>query len=278
MMIDLIAKTVEENFLIAVITANVMLGMLSGFLAGLFGIGGGMVIVPVLVFLFTAQGLPNGLVMIMAIATSLATIILTAISSVIAHHKLGSVIWDKFFRLTPGIIVGAIIGAKIADSIQTGYLRLIFVIFLFYVGTQMALGAAPKSGEASYPKWVDYCVAAAIGLLSSLVGIGGGTLTVPYLAHCRFPMRNAVAISSACGLPIAVASTASYMTLGLKAAHLPEWSLGYVYLPSFIGVGLGSIVTAPFGAKLAFRLPAQRLKRYFSILIFLMAIKLAWPQ
>lgn len=250
--------------------------MFSGVLAGLFGIGGGMVIVPVLVFLFTAQGLPTDLVMIMAIATSLATIILTASSSVLAHHRLGSVLWDKVFRLAPGIMLGAILGAVVADYIHAELLRIIFIVFLLYVGTQMALETKLKTGEANYSKLIDFWVAGAIGLISSLVGIGGGTLTVPYLAHCRYPMRNAVASASACGLPIAVAGTLSYMVLGMNAANLPAWSYGYVYLPAFFGVGLGSIFTAPIGANLAHKLPAQQLKRYFSVLIFILAIKLMW--
>jgi uncharacterized membrane protein YfcA len=250
--------------------------MFSGVLAGLFGIGGGMIIVPVLVMLFTAKGLPADLVMIMAIATSLATIILTASSSVLAHHRLGSVLWDKVFRLAPGIMLGAIMGAAVANYIHAEYLRIIFIVFLLYVGTQMALGSKPKAGAANYSKLIDFFVAAAIGLISSLVGIGGGTLTVPFLAHCRYPMRNAVAIASACGLPIAIAGTLSYMVLGLNTPNLPAWSFGYVYLPSFFGVGLGSAFTAPFGAKLTHKLPAQQLKRYFSLLIFILAVKLMW--
>jgi len=266
----------KETLLLEIIVASLSLGMVSGVLAGLFGIGGGLVVVPVLVFLFTAYGLPSDKMMIMAIATSLAAIILTAISSVLAHHRLGSVLWHKVFRLTPGIMMGSILGAVIADHIRTDYLRYIFIVFLLYVGTQMALNKKPKVGAANYSKLVDFCVANTIGLLSALVGIGGGTLTVPYLVHCHYPMRNAVAIASACGLPIAVASTLSYMVLGMNAPNLPTWSFGYVYLPSFIGVGIGSIFTAPIGAKLAHKLPAQRLKRYFSVLIFMMAIKLMW--
>ncbi len=250
--------------------------MFSGLLAGLFGIGGGMVIVPVLVFLFTAQGMPTNLVMIMAIATSLATIILTATSSVLAHHCLGAVAWDRVFRLAPGIMLGATVGAAVADFINADLLRIIFIVFLLYVGTQMAFGAKPRAGSANYSRWVDFGVAGVIGLISSLVGIGGGTLTVPYLAHCRYPMRNAVAIASACGLPIAIAGTLSYAVLGMNAAHLPIWSFGYVYIPAFLGIGFGSIFTAPVGAKLAHRLPAQQLKRYFSVLIFAMAVKLIW--
>jgi uncharacterized protein len=262
--------------LIGIGIASLLLGMLSGVLAGLFGIGGGMVIVPVLVFLFTAHELPSDLVMIMAIATSLASIIFTATSSVIAHHRLGSVLWDKVYRLTPGIIVGAVLGAVVADYIHGGVLRMIFIIFLLFVGTQMALEAKPRVGAANYSKLIDFGVAGAIGLFSALVGIGGGTLTVPYLARCRYPMRNAVAIASACGLPIAITSTISYMVLGMDAPDLPSGSFGYVYLPAFLGIVIGSIFTAPIGAKLAHRLPAKRLKRYFSVLIFILAIKLMW--
>ena len=262
--------------MISIIFASLLLGMVSGVLAGLFGIGGGMIIVPVLVFLFSAQGLPNELIMIMAIATSLAAIILTASSSVLSHHRLGAVLWDKVYRLAPGIMLGAAIGAGVADYINEDVLRIIFIIFLLYVGTQMALGTKAKAGTANYSKVFDFVIAALIGLLSSLVGIGGGTLTVPFLVHCRIPMRNAVAIASACGLPIAIASTASYMILGMSVPNLPPWSFGYVYLPSFFGVGLGSIFTAPIGANLAHKLPAQQLKRYFSVLIYFLAIKLIW--
>lgn len=262
--------------MISIIFASLLLGMVSGVLAGLFGIGGGLVIVPVLVVLFTAHGIPTNLVMIMAIATSLAAIILTATSSVLAHHRLGSVVWDKVFALAPGIILGAIVGAAVAGHINAVFLRAIFIIFLLYVGMQMALEAQPTIGSSNYSRKVDFWVAGAIGLLSSLVGIGGGTLTVPYLVHCRYPMRNAVAIASASGLPIAIAGTLSYMVLGMDAPSLPAGSFGYVYLPSFFGVAIGSVFTAPLGAKLAHKLPAQHLKRYFSLLIFVLAAKLMW--
>lgn len=256
--------------------ASVVLGMVAGLLAGLFGIGGGLVIVPVLVVLFSVQKFPAELVMLMSVATSLATIILTAISSVWAHHRLGSVVWFKVFRLSPGIMIGAAVGAVAAKHISADALRYILVIFLLYVGTQMALQIKPKSGDVQQSRALDYIVAVIIGLLSSIVGIGGGTLTVPYLIHGQMLMRNAVAVASACGLPIAVAGTVSYMLLGWNVPHLPEWSLGYVYLPAFLGIGVSSIFTAPIGAKLAHRLPAQSLKRYFSLLLFAMAAKLMW--
>lgn len=256
--------------------ASVLLGIVTGVLAGLFGIGGGLVIVPVLVFLFTASGFPAELVMIMAVASSLAAIILTAISSLLAHHRLGSLIWAKVFSLTPGIILGSAAGAVIAKQISVDGLRLILVLFLLYTGIQMALQIKPKAGAAKHSKFLDAIAGVVIGLMSAIVGIGGGTLTVPYLVHGQLAMRQAVAISSACGLPIAIVGTVTYVLLGWHDARLPEWSLGYVYLPSFLGVSLSSIFTAPIGAKLAHKLPAATLKRYFSILLFIMAAKLLW--
>ncbi|MGZ5049583.1 MAG: sulfite exporter TauE/SafE family protein [Methylobacter sp.] len=256
--------------------ASLALGAASGILAGLFGIGGGLVIVPVLALLFAAQGVPDELVMIMSVATSLATIIFTAIASIQAHHRLNSVLWDKVRILAPGIMVGTAVGTVVADRVAGDVLRVIFIVYLLIVGVQMALQLTPKPGREQPSKALDLSVAGIIGLLSSLLGIGGGTLIVPFLVHYQTPMRNAVAISSACGLPIAIVSTVGYILLGQDVQHLPEWSFGYIYLPSFLGIVLTSIYTAPIGAKLAHRLPAAKLKRYFSLLLFVMAAKLIW--
>ncbi|MEQ1530835.1 MAG: sulfite exporter TauE/SafE family protein [Methylococcales bacterium] len=259
----------------AIFLLSLLVGLLAGVLAGLFGIGGGLVIVPILVMIFSAHGFAAEQVMIMAVATSLATIVFTALSSAFAHHRLGAVWWPRVIRLAPGIMLGSGLGALVADHIDANLLRAVFIVFLLYVGVQMALQLQPKPGAVKESKILDMLVSVLIGLLSALVGIGGGTLTVPYLVSCRAPMKNAVAISSACGVPIAIAGTISYALLGWHAA-LPEWSLGYVYLPSFLGIGLSSVFTAPIGAKLAHKLPAQQLKRYFSVLIFVMAAKLIW--
>jgi uncharacterized membrane protein YfcA len=256
--------------------ASVLLGTVTGVLAGLFGIGGGLVIVPVLVMLFSAHGFSAEVVMIMAVASSLASIILTAISSVTAHHRLGTLVWVKVFSLSPGIMLGAAAGAVLAKQISADYLRLILVVFLVFVGIQMALQIKPKVGEVKQTKFLDAIAGVVIGLVSAIVGIGGGTLTVPYVVHGQLAMRQAVAIASACGLPIAIVGTVSYVLLGWHDTRLPVWSLGYVYLPAFFGVSLSSIFTAPIGAKLAHRLPAATLKRYFSLLLFIMAAKLLW--
>ncbi|ASF45307.1 sulfite exporter TauE/SafE family protein [Methylovulum psychrotolerans] len=262
--------------MLSIFLASLALGLVAGLLAGLFGIGGGLVIVPVLAFVFKEQGYPPDITLLMAVATSLATIILTALSSVYAHHRLGAVVWQKVWRLSPMIMVGSGLGAVVAERIPADTLRLILVAFLLYVGTQMAFQLKPKPGATAPSLWLDGIAATIIGLMSAIVGIGGGTLTVPYLVYGNQPMRNAVAISSACGLPIAIAGTASYALLGWHATHLPDYSVGYVSLPAFAGVGLTSILTAPLGAKLANKLPAAHLKRYFSVLLWVMAAKLLW--
>ncbi len=253
---------------------SLLLGAVAGVLAGLFGLGGGIVIVPVLAWMFDWQHFDPELGMIMAVATSLATIVPTAIASVKAHHQLGAVIWYKFLRLFPGIVFGAVFGAIVADKISAGSLRWLFIIYLLYVGSSMALQLKPVFALKKQEGWQDYIASTLIGGISSLLGIGGGTLTVPYLIGQKLAMKNAVAVSSACGLPIALTGTFSYALLGWNTAGLPDGSVGYVYAPAFLGVVSLSVLTAPYGAKLAHQLPAQKLKRYFSIMLFILAAKM----
>ncbi len=253
---------------------SMILGLAAGLLAGLFGLGGGVVIVPALVWLFSAHHFPGEAVMIMAIATSLATIIFTSIASISTHFKLGNIKWGSVARLSPGILFGAGVGAIAADFINSDTLKYFFISYLVYVGIRMALPPKP-SGKSKRPEqWIDYWAGNVIGFLSAILGIGGGTLTVPYLLGRQLPMKNAVAVSSACGLPIAISGTIVYAVLGKDNAFLPEWSAGYVYLPALAGIIICSIVTAPIGAKLANNLPAKKLKKYFSIVLFLMAFKM----
>jgi uncharacterized membrane protein YfcA len=255
---------------------SLLLGLIVGLLAGLFGIGGGLVIVPALAMLFSYQHYPAEQVLLLAVATSLATIILTAISSIYAHHRLGAVIWSFVWRLSPLIMLGAMLGAAIAEKMPTQLLRYVLVLFLLYVGTVMALQIKTKASTTNTAPVFDYATALFIGLMSAIVGIGGGTLTVPYLIRRHVSMHSAVAIASACGLPIALAGTLSYGVLAWHTPNLPEGCWGYVSLPAFLGITSTSLLTAPLGAKLAHRLPAAQLKRYFSVLLFIMAAKLAW--
>jgi uncharacterized membrane protein YfcA len=173
-------------------------------------------------------------------------------------------------------VIGVTAGTFIAEHISAEHLRLIFAAFLFYFSLQILLQINPNTGDAEETPLLDYIAGIIIGAISSVLGTGGGTLTVPYLVQRKVPVKNAVAISSACGFPIAVAASISYVVLGMKHTGLPEGSFGYIYLPAFFGIALCSVFTAPIGAKLAHILPAEQLKRYFGLVLLLMAIKMFW--
>lgn len=253
---------------------SMLLGLVAGLLAGLLGLGGGVVIVPALVLLFATHGFPGELIMIMAIATSLATIVFTATASILTHQKLGAIQWGRVLRLTPGILLGAGGGAVVADFIDAEILKRLFIAYLLFIATRMAWPKRSKVGGVKSRQWIDYLMGNVIGFVSSIIGIGGGSLTVPYLLSRQLPMKNAVAVSSACGLPIAISGVIAYVLLGWQTDLLPVWSFGYVYMPAMAGIIICSVVTAPIGARLANKLPAKKLKRYFSIVLFLIALKM----
>lgn len=251
-------------------------GCFSGVLAGLFGLGGGVVLVPFFLVLLESKGIANELLMLIAVATSLATIIVTSVAATITQHHLGAVIWTYVFNLSAGIVIGVVLGAWLADSLASENLRLIFALYLLYVAVQMAIQGRLEAEFKPLNATALKLSGAVIGFVSSVLGIGGGTLTVPLLAKHQMPMRHAVAISSACGLPIAVIGTITYAFLGWQKAGLPDGCIGYVYLPAFVGIVMSSMLTAPLGAKLANKLPTRRLKRYFSLLLVAVAGKLLW--
>jgi len=250
-------------------------GATAGMLSGLFGVGGGLIIVPVLSFLFASHGFPAAHIMHMALATSLATIAFTSISSAHAHHLRGSVNIPIALRITPGIMLGSLLGALLASQIDTTWLKGVFVVFIFYVGTQMLLEFTPSPSGRNPGTILIQCAGTLIGAFSSLVGIGGGTLSVPFLIYCSYPVREAVGTSSAIGLPIAVFSTAGYIMAGQGIHGLPQFSFGFVYLPALGSIVLASVVTAPFGAWLAHRLPVATLKRLFALLLYGIGAKMA---
>ncbi len=251
-----------------------LLGACVGVVAGLFGVGGGLIIVPALLFIFHASGISPDVIMHLAIGTSLATIMVTSLSSVRAHHLHGAVLWRVFIKLAPGIVAGAWLGAYIVDQLPSATLRVIFGVFELLVAAQMGFGikAAP---HRQLPGWRGMSLAGIIiGKVSAIIGIGGGTLTVPLLVWCNIGIRQAVATSAACGLPIAVAGTIGFIITGWNASALPAWSTGYIYWPAFAGIALASVFCAPFGARLAHTLPADKLKRYFAILLAILGIRM----
>lgn len=247
-----------------------LLGAFAGVIAGLLGVGGGLVIVPVLVYLFTQQGMAPSYMVHMAVGTSLATIVFTSISSVRAHHKRGAVHWSIFWRLTPGLVIGALIGAVLADWMPAQILRRCFAVFEWLVAWQMLAGFKPKPGRTVFGAPGLVLSGGVIGVVSSIVGIGGGTMTVPLLVWSNVVMREAVATSSACGLPIAIAGATGFALTGLGVTTNVANSIGYLYLPAFTGIVVASVLFAPLGARLAHYLPSDVLKRVFAIVLILL--------
>lgn len=250
------------------------LGLVSGFVAGLLGVGGGLLIVPVLVFIFTADGFPPDRVFLFALASSLAIIAFTSLSSVRAHHARRAVNWTAVRRISPGIVAGTLIGAWLATLLPAIFLRYFFVAFLFYAATQMLLNIKPQAHRSLPGTTVMFAVGGVIGMVSSWVGIGGGTLSVPFMLWCNAKMHEAIGTSAAIGFPIALAGTLGYVLSGWHAAELPAHSLGYVYLPAVVLVALASILTAPLGARVAHKLPVAMLKKIFAILLYSLGIKM----
>lgn len=244
-----------------------VLGAIAGILAGLFGVGGGIIIVPVLVFSFTAQGFSPEVLTHLAVGTSLATIVFTSINSIREHNRRGAVQWNLFIWLAPGILAGAAVGGVTAALIQGPILQKIIGVFAICVALQLALNLTPKNPRP-LPKRPELVAAGGIiGWASAIFGIGGGSVTVPFLVWRSVSIQQAVATSAACGFPIAFAGAVVFMSTGWHESQLPEWSLGFVYLPAVLGIALTSMFFARFGARLAHRLPPLLLKRLFALLL-----------
>jgi uncharacterized membrane protein YfcA len=252
------------------------LGAVAGILAGMLGIGGGLVIVPMLVFAFGWQHFPDPVIMHLALGTSMASIIFTSVSSFWAHHKRGAVQWIVVRRIVPGILVGTFLGSCFAARLSTSFLKGFFVIFLYYVGAQMLVNRKPKPSRQIPGSSGMFGVGSVIGAFSSLVGIGGGTLSVPFMIWCNLSVHAAIGTSAAIGFPIAIAGTFGYIYNGLNVPGLPEYSVGFVYLPALAGLVCASVLTAPLGVRLAHSLPVDRLKRVFAIVLFIVATRMAY--
>ncbi|MES2536361.1 MAG: sulfite exporter TauE/SafE family protein [Pseudomonadota bacterium] len=256
---------------IGLIIAFLVLGAATGFAAGLLGIGGGMLMVPFITFLLVFKNFPEELVVHMAIATSLATIMFTSISSVRAHHKRGAVSWQIVKLLAPGILIGSFIGPWIGKQMNSSALALFFGIFVAVSATQMLFDKKP-AGAREMPKGLGlFAAGGGIGILSGLVGAGGGFISVPFMTWCNVKIHNAVATSAALGFPIAVAGTLSNIYFGMGTPGLPPGSLGFIYLPALVVIAITSVLTAPLGAKTAHSMPVKSLKRAFALMLYLLA-------
>ncbi|AKX58808.1 hypothetical protein AKN88_01830 [Thiopseudomonas alkaliphila] len=251
-----------------------VIGALAGFAAGLFGVGGGTIIVPLLFIVFTQMGYDPAVIMHLALGTSLATIIVTSISSFMAHNKKGGVIWPVFKNLAPGMALGCFFGAGIAGWLSAVYLQLIVGVFLLWVAYTMFSGANKVVDTSrSLPSTAAQVGAGAgIGIASAIFGIGGGSLTVPYLTRYGVVMQKAVGTSAACGLPIAIAGALGFVYFGIQEQITVPNTLGYVHIYAFLGISIMSFFTAKVGAKVAHALSPSVLKKCFAVLLVLVGV------
>jgi uncharacterized membrane protein YfcA len=259
-----------------IVAMYVAVGVVAGIIAGLLGVGGGLVIVPILAICFPLQGIDPTHVMHLALGTSLASIIFTSISSLMAHNHRGAVDWGIFRRIVPGVLLGTFLGALVAAYLSTDFLKGFFCIFLYTAATQMFFGKKPKASRELPPAPGMFGVGSVIGVVSALVGIGGGSLSVPFFVWCNVQAHRAIGTSAAIGLPIAIAGALGYILNNPHAEGLPAYSLGYIYLPALAGIVCASVCTAPLGAKLAHALPVDKLKRIFAIFLYAIATKMVW--
>ncbi|MBK1779907.1 sulfite exporter TauE/SafE family protein [Advenella sp. WQ 585] len=251
------------------ILALLALGTFGGFMAGLLGVGGGMVLVPFLTMLFAWQKMPADLVVHAAIATSMGMIVFTSLSSMRAHHKKGAVMWSVVYSLVPGIILGGLLAGGVAFRfINTAWLALFFAVFVGYSAMNMLRNKKPKPSRQLPGIAGRTAVGAGIGFISGLVGAGGGFLSVPFMVWCNVSIRNAVATSAALGFPIAVGNSIGYISSGIETVGIQDGMLGYVYWPGLLVLITMSVLLAPVGAKCAHSWPVDRLKRIFACLLF----------
>jgi len=256
------------------VPAYLTLGALTGFLAGLFGVGGGLILVPVLTLFFAAQHFPAHHLLHLALGTSMATIFFTSIASLSRHHQHGAVDWPVVWRITPGLLLGTAIGATTAAILPARGLGIFFALFVYLIATQILFGREPHPARQLPGRSGMTLFGTATGWISSLISIGGGAITVPFLVWCNVPLRRAIGTAAALGLPIAAGGTLGYIMIGMDINGLPEPHLGYIHLPALLWVALASMLTAPFGARMAHRLRVELLRRLFAVLLIALATRL----
>lgn len=244
-----------------------ILGAFTGLFAGLFGIGGGGIMVPALAFLFIKLAFPAEHLVHMALATSMTAIVPTAIASLRAHHKRNAVIWPVVIKIAPGILVGTFAGTFLASYLSAKPLAIFFSCFMAFVALQMVLDRKPKPSRQLPGSVALMGVGSGIGGISALVAIGGGTLTVPFLTWCNVALPVAIGTSAAVGLPIAFSGAVGYAINGWSVENLPPYTVGFIYWPAVVAMATASFFTAPLGAKLAHSLPIPVLKKCFAVLL-----------
>lgn len=254
--------------------AYLILGATVGLFSGLFGIGGGTILVPVLLFMFERQYFPAAHAMHLALGTSMATILFTSLASMRKHHQHCAVNWRAVRSITPGILLGAGLGALSAAAISPHGLGIFFALFVYFAAAQILLDMRPHASRQLPGMAGMTAVGTFTGWISSLVSIGGGTVVVPFLLWCNVPLRTAIGTSAAIGFPVAVGGTLGYIVAGMSLPTLPALSWGFVYLPALLWVALGSVITAPLGALAAHRMNLGMLRKLFAILLLTLATNL----
>lgn len=254
-------------------------GAAAGLISGLFGVGGGIIIVPILSVVFAHLNFPEAHLMHLAIGTSLATIVVNAISSTHGHHRRANIDWSIIKNTLPACILGVMLGAWLAASIHSDHLKVVFSLFECMVAIKLLLeGSAEEhsSQSLSLGKFSSWAFGGFVGLVSSLLGIGGGTVSVPVLMYFKMSTRRAIGTSAAIGLPISVIGSTSYILTGWSVPQLPAYSLGFVYIPAFFGIALGSLFTTQLGVRLAHHLPIKTLKKLLATLLLLLGLKMLY--
>ncbi|MBY6197157.1 sulfite exporter TauE/SafE family protein [Vibrio hangzhouensis] len=250
------------------------LGAVVGTMSGLLGIGGGLIVVPALAFLLPKFDISGDLVMQIALATSLASIIITSGSSALNHLKLGNVDLFVIKWLMPGVVIGGFAGSNIAEWIPFQYLPRVFALIVLALAVQMFLSLKYQSTRQLPSPFKTTCYGAGIGMISSLAGIGGGSMSVPFLSKHGVEMRKAVGSSSVCGCVIAMSGMLGFIMHGASVEELPPYSIGYVYLPALIAIAATSMLTTRFGAKLATSMPTPKLKKIFAVFLLFVSFSM----
>lgn len=254
----------------------IVTGAVTGLLAGLLGVGGGIVVVPSLAYIYRYLDMPSFAIMHMAVSTSLAAMIFTTAVAVILQHRRGNIVWSTFYRLAPGIVLGTVFGAYIASSLPTHLLKLLFGAFMVLIAARMLfklLFPKPEEIEPAPPALIVQLITGLfIGLISGMLGIGGGAITVPVLLYFGLSPHKSAATSSICAFLLSIVGTISFIITGWSLTGLPAGSTGYVYWPAALSIALASILFVPLGAKLARKLSGDALKRIFSIFLLLVGL------
>ena len=254
--------------------AYLLLGSIAGFLAGLFGVGGGTILVPAMLFFFDAQRFSPEHTMHLALGTSMATIIFTALASLYKHNQHRAVSWPVVRTITPGILIGTALGALLATGIPTHFLGLCFALFVYFAAAQILFDIHPPASRRMPGETGIRLFGVFAGSLSSLVSIGGGTVVIPYLLWSNLTLKQAIGTSAAISFPVAIGGTAGYILTGIHAHGLPPLSLGYVYLPALFWTASASVITAPLGARTAHRIKTGALRKLFAVLLIILATRL----